>query len=112
MRSERRSVINLMTGTPPPDALTRAAATITREPYPLELAHWLNPAVPEDVSAILSQALALAPAARVASADVVRRALRTVRGLSAPPSAVDPKVVVGRQTIAVDPRPLPPSSVG
>lgn len=70
------TLYNLITGSLPPDALTRAAATITREPDPLEPAHRLNPAVPEDISAILSQALALDPAARFASADALRRALR------------------------------------
>lgn len=93
------TLYHLMTGTPP-DARTRAAAMLTREPDPLEPAHRLSPAVPEDVSAILSQALALDPAARFASADAMRRALRTARSRSAPPPAVDPTIVVGRQTVS------------
>lgn len=106
------TLYNLITGTPPPDALTRAAATISREPDPLEPAHRLNRAVPEDVSAVLSQALALDPAARFANADAMRRALRQARGLPAPLPIVDPTVVVGRQTITDDPRPASPSFVG
>ncbi|MCS6841487.1 MAG: protein kinase [Roseiflexus sp.] len=107
----RATLYNLMTGAPPPDALTRAAATIAHEPDPLKPAHQLNPAVPEEISAILSQALALDPAARFASAEAMRRALRTVRGLSEPLPAVDPNIAVGRRTTAVDPRPASPSSV-
>lgn len=106
------TLYNLITGAPPPDALTRAAATITREPDPLEPAHRLNPAVPEDVSAVLSQALALDPAARFANADAMRRALRHARGLPAPLPAVDPTVVIGRQTVSTGVRPAVQSSIG
>lgn len=104
------TLYNLITGSPPPDALTRAAATITREPDPLEPAHRLNPAVPEDISAILSQALALDPASRFASADALRRALRQARGLSASLPAIDTTIVVGRQKIADQPYAASPAS--
>ncbi|GIV99397.1 serine/threonine-protein kinase [Roseiflexus sp.] len=106
------TLYNLITGTPPPDALTRAAATITREPDPLEPAHRLNPAVPEEVSAVLSQALALDPAARFVSADAMRHALRQVRGLLAPLPAVNTTFAIGRPTIAEEPHSAAPSPVG
>ena len=106
------TLYNLITGTPPPDALTRAAAMVTREPDPLEPAHRLNPGVPHDVSAVLNQALALDPTARFANADAMRRALRHARGLSALPPAHDPTLVVGRLPAATEARPDSQSSAG
>jgi hypothetical protein len=101
-----------MTGTPPPDALTRAAAVVTHDPDPLEPAHHLNPGVPHDVSAILNQALALDPTARFANADAMRRALRQARGLSALPPVSDPTLVVGQLPAASQARPDQRSSAG
>ncbi len=104
------TLYNLLTGTPPPDALTRAAATITREPDPLEPAHRLNPAVPEDLSAVLSQALALDPAARFANAGAMRRALRQARGLSS--ASPTTAVFVERQATMSGDRPASQPSAG
>lgn len=106
------TLYHLMTGTPPPDALTRAAAMVTREPDPLEPAHHLNPDVPHEVSAILDQALALDPTARFAHADVMRRALRQARGLSALPPANDSTLVVGRLPATTEAHPDQQSSAG
>ncbi|NWG22097.1 MAG: serine/threonine protein kinase [Chloroflexi bacterium] len=99
------TIYNLITGTPPPDALTRAAATITREPDPLQPAHIANPSVPQDVSAILMQALSLAPAARFASAVAMRRALQSTRHPPAAHPQVEATVVAGRPMVAPDIRP-------
>jgi len=106
------TLYHLMTGTPPPDALTRAAAVVTHDPDPLEPAHHLNPGVPHDVSAILNQALALDPTARFANADAMRRALRQARGLSALPPVSDPTLVVGQLPAASQARPDQRSSAG
>jgi hypothetical protein len=106
------TLYHLMTGTPPPDALTRAAAVVTHDPDPLEPAHHLNPGVPHDVSAILNQALALDPTARFANADAMRRALRQARGLSALPPVSDPTLVVGQLPAASQARPVQRSSAG
>ncbi len=106
------TLYHLITGTPPPDALTRAAAVVTRDPDPLEPAHHLNPGVPHDVSAILNQALALDPTARFANADAMRRALRQARGLSALPPVSDPTLVVGQLPAASQARPDQRSSAG
>ncbi len=67
---------HLLTGTPPPDALTRAAARINEEPDPLQPASQLNPEVPQALAALLYQAMAQKPDQRPANAVEFRRMLR------------------------------------
>lgn len=83
---------SLLTGQPPPDALSRASAIVTGQADPMRPAHELNPAVPERVSAALHWALAQAPAERPASAAVLRQRLRD--GATAAPG--DPATRVER----------------
>ena len=70
------TLYHLLTGTKPPDALTRAAALISSQPNPLKPAHEVNPALGIDLSAILSQAMAQNPHERYQSAAEFREALR------------------------------------
>ncbi len=72
------TLYHLLTGVKPPDALTRATAFITSKPNPLQPAHELNKAVGEELSGILSRAMAQNPNARYASAKDFREALRRV----------------------------------
>ena len=70
------TLYHLLTGTKPPDALTRAAALISSQPNPLKPAHEVNPSLGIDLSAILSQAMAQNPHERYQSATEFREALR------------------------------------
>ena len=72
------TLYHLLTGVKPPDALTRAAALISARPNPLKSAYEINPAVGEELSAILSCAMAQNPDERYASAGDFREALRWV----------------------------------
>ena len=69
------TLYELLTGTIPPDALTRAAASVRDDVDPLRPAHALNPQLPLDLSALLAQALTLNPAMRPPSAAAMRAAL-------------------------------------
>ena len=69
------TLYELLTGTIPPDALTRAAASVRDDVDPLRPAYELNPQLPPALSALLAQALTLNPAMRPASAAGMRAAL-------------------------------------
>jgi serine/threonine protein kinase/parvulin-like peptidyl-prolyl isomerase len=69
----------LLTGVIPPDALSRAAASVSEEPDPLRLAHELNLQISPVVSEVLRRAMSHSPKHRPASADEMRRALRQAR---------------------------------
>lgn len=66
---------HLLTGTKPPDALTRAAALVNGQPDPLLPATELNPSVAPEVSAVLQQAMAQNREQRFANAAEMRKAL-------------------------------------
>jgi hypothetical protein len=90
------TLYHLLTGAPPIDALTRAAAVLRRLPDPLRPPRELNPQVPPAVSAVLVRAMALDPADRPASAAALRTELRAA--LSGAPTAtppIAPTLVVG-----------------
>lgn len=72
------TLYHLLTGTPPPDALTRAAARLNNQPDPLRPASELNPLVPAAVSAMLAQAMEMDRAHRFSSAAAMRTALRLI----------------------------------
>ena len=97
----------LLTGTPPPDALTRSVALVRGESDPLRPALALNSQIPPPVSHLLGQALALNPDLRPPSAATLRAALRTgaqqtqVLTGQVPPTLVAQEVSVTGTTIAV-----------
>ncbi len=73
------TLYHLLTGTPPPNALTRASAVLTGLPDPLQLAHIANPEIPATLAAVLHQALAPGLARRFATAHGMRQALRSIQ---------------------------------
>jgi Tol biopolymer transport system component len=89
---------HLLTGAPPADALTRAAASIRAQPDPLRSAHELNPDIPSEVSAVLRAALAADPDQRPTSATAMRAALQATAAAPAAPAAtvvgIPPTVIV------------------
>lgn len=70
------TLYSLLTGVRPPDALTRASATIRHQPDPLRPAHLIQAQVPASVSKILHRAMAQNPALRQTSAAELRAELR------------------------------------
>ena len=105
------TLYELLTGSAPPDALTRAAAAVRGEPDPLRPAHERNPQLPHALSDLLGQALALNPAMRPASAAEMRTALRaiapTTASAEARPSAQASSA--GKTTVAIAARPAGPA---
>ena len=69
------TIYHLLTGTKPPDALTRAAALVNGQPDPLLSATELNPAVAPEVSNVLQQAMAQNREQRFPNASEMRKAL-------------------------------------
>jgi len=69
------TIYHLLTGTKPPDALTRAAALVNGQPDPLLSATELNPTVATEVSNVLTQAMAQNRDQRFASASEMRKVL-------------------------------------
>ena len=72
------TLYHLLVGTPPPDALTRAASLLSQQADPLRPPHERNPAIPQTVSAALLQAMNTNPNARPESAAALQAALRAV----------------------------------
>jgi predicted Ser/Thr protein kinase len=70
------TVYHLLTGTTPPDALTRATVVLDGDPDPLRPASETTAHVPAEVSNVLSRAMALSAARRFNSAEEMRAALR------------------------------------
>ncbi|HEV8370675.1 MAG TPA: protein kinase [Pyrinomonadaceae bacterium] len=66
---------HLLTGTKPPDALTRAASLVNGQPDPLVAATQLNAAVAPEVSHVLQQAMSQNREQRFLSAAEMRKAL-------------------------------------
>jgi F-box protein 11 len=72
------TLYHLMTGHPPPDALTRLAARLENKPDPLRPANESNRLIPQGVAAVLHQAMEQERAHRFATASAMRTALRMV----------------------------------
>src|SRR3712207_5185279 len=70
------TLYHLLTGEPPVDALTRAAAVVNNEADPLRPAHALQPHVPVSVSRVLRRALSQRAALRPQTAAEMREMLR------------------------------------
>jgi serine/threonine protein kinase len=72
------TLYHLLTGTKPPDAVSRAAALVGSKPNPLRPANEVNRAIGAELAAILSRAMAQNPDERYASAAEFREVLRGV----------------------------------
>jgi serine/threonine protein kinase len=70
------TLYHLLTGTHPPDALTRATALLNNRPDPLQTVNAFNPKTPSGITAILHSAMAFNLEGRPPSAALMRRALR------------------------------------
>jgi eukaryotic-like serine/threonine-protein kinase len=70
------TLYHLLTGTAPPNALTRADAVLNGQPDPLRPADELSADVSSEVAAVLRQSMALRRDQRLSSAAAMRRALR------------------------------------
>jgi serine/threonine protein kinase len=77
----------LLTAVRPPDALTRAAATVKQQPDPLRPAHLIQAQVPAAVGQILQRAMSQNAPLRHASATDLRAALRQAAGDAVPRDA-------------------------
>jgi serine/threonine protein kinase len=66
----------LLTGGPPPDALSRATALVGEQKDPLRPASEINPRVPNAVADVLMRAMTQNKTQRFASANEMRRALK------------------------------------
>lgn len=73
------TLYHLLTGQPPVDGLTRAAASVSHEPDPQPSPREVNPQVSEIVSAVVAQAMAMLPAERFHSAGAMRHSLKLGR---------------------------------
>lgn len=73
------TLYHLLTGVRPPNALTRAAALLNEQPDPLRSVREFNSQVPTRVSRLLTEAMALNPDARPASARMLRKTMRRVK---------------------------------
>lgn len=69
----------LLTGEPPVDAMSRAAAIINGNPDPQQPPHTRNPQIPTSVSEVIMQALAMRADERPASATTLRSALHATQ---------------------------------
>ena len=72
------TLYHLLTGVKPPDALARATALVSARPNPLKPANEIHKAVGEELSAILTRAMAQNPDERYATAVEFREALRQI----------------------------------
>lgn len=72
------TLYHLMTGTKPPDALTRAASVVNGQPDPLVPAHEVNTQISQSVSTVLQQAMSQNREQRYESAIAMRQALTGV----------------------------------
>lgn len=70
------TLYHLMTGTAPPDVLTRLTATTDGQPDPLQPAHQVNRKIAIEVEGVLHRAMAIGRTQRFATAAEMRQALR------------------------------------
>ena len=101
------TLYHLMTGVRPVDALTRASAVLNGKADPLTPACSLNPLIPPDVSAVVTQAMSLNRDRRPATAVVMRRMMRNATPASPGDSAVEGRTVLTQQGVKPILNPLP-----
>src|SRR5215210_5543295 len=74
------TLYHLLTGEPPVDALTRAAAVVNNEADPLRPAHVVRPEVPVAISKVIRRAMSQKASLRPKSAAEMREMLRQAAG--------------------------------
>jgi serine/threonine protein kinase len=95
------TIYHLLTAVLPPDALTRVSALIKGHPDPLRPAHEINPDIPDDIAAVLHQALAVNLAERPASAALMRIAIQSARTQGSIPAFAPGGSSSGRSTLTM-----------
>ncbi len=102
------TVYHLLTGTPPVNALTRAAAIVGGNPDPLKPANELRPEISAPVASVIETALALNAENRFVSAKAMRQALEYALGEESTKvrsSAVDGQAISGASVETVGNKP-------
>ncbi|HEX8653461.1 MAG TPA: protein kinase [Pyrinomonadaceae bacterium] len=108
------TLYHLLTGTVPPDALSRAMALANEQPDPLRPANEINPEVPLKVVEALQLAMATNIAKRPASAAELRQRLRAasekqepssveLKGTALPPTILAPTEGLQKKGAGLDP---------
>ncbi|HEX8846607.1 MAG TPA: ABC transporter substrate-binding protein [Pyrinomonadaceae bacterium] len=97
------TLYHLLTNIPPPDALTRATASVSEEPDPLRPANELSSQVTPALAAVLKRAMALNPNQRPASSAEMRQALLEANNLPAQMEQREAATVLLPPTIASPP---------
>jgi serine/threonine protein kinase len=87
------TVYHLLTGRPPVDALTRAAAIVGGKPDPIRSADEVVPAISPAIASVLHSALTLNPENRFISAKAMREALAHARHDEPKPEIVEARFV-------------------
>jgi serine/threonine protein kinase len=98
------SLYHLVTGTVPPDVLTRLTATTDGDLDPLVPAHNANKKVNPTISAVLNQAMAIGRNQRYTSATEMRRALRELAERNHEPKHELPPTIKVPSTVKKSPR--------
>jgi serine/threonine protein kinase len=98
----------LMTEVIPPNALSRATASVSQQPDPLRPAHEVNAQVKPGVANLLMQAMALNPNLRPATAAQMRQALHEASQSNKQDSGIKAAEALP-QTIIDDPSAPPPT---
>ncbi len=93
------TIYHLLTGTTPPDALTRASAVLNGQPDPLRPANELHPQVPLAVAQLLTRTMSLNAGHRPQTAEAMREELS---------EAAKQTVVTGHETSAGGTAPISP----
>ncbi|MFL6257504.1 MAG: protein kinase domain-containing protein [Pyrinomonadaceae bacterium] len=98
------TLYQLLTGEPPVDALTRAAAVVNNEADPLRPAHVVRPHIPVAISRVIRRAMAQKAALRPKSAAEMRELLRQAASddatvLDSPTFAPTPSHYLGETTL-------------
>ena len=102
----------LLTNVPPVEAPMRLLAAARQRPDPMRPAHVVNPAVPEGVSRVLVQALALEPQDRPPDAETMRALLEAAPTVPAPPPSDALPGVVALAPEVPTPQPAAAPAVG
>lgn len=96
---------HLLTGKPPIDAVSRAAAIVNGKTDPLRSAHEINSEIPNSLANVLNSALALNPERRFASAKAMRQALENAVKTDSPETVKtesEKEIVVAAPAAVID----------
>lgn len=96
------TLYHLATGREPIDALSRATAHCNKQPDPLPSSRTLNSQIPAHLDELISQAMAISPEERPASAAAMRQALMSSAASVSRPN-ISPRPASLKQAISIEP---------